>query len=160
MLSLKDIIRDIHITKIQPSDKLLLSIGENDLNPKQTVLQLRKCLQSLGNKTVIVLQVVKNYNVDSDYLNTNIERLCNQFINCRFISVKRFAKSTEFSKNILCTIGHIDYDREFLYNVEKWQAGNDEPSIYVSSKEETPRKLSFNEFQSTPKSDFFRFSRQ
>lgn len=155
----KDIIRDIHITNIQPSDKLLLSIGENDLNPKQTVLQLRKCLQSLGNKTVIVLQVVKNYNVDSDYLNTNIERLCNQFINCRFMSVKRFAKSAELSKKILCTIGHIDYDREFLYNVQNRQPGNDEPSMSVSSKEETPHKLSFNELQSTPKSDFFRFSR-
>lgn len=155
----EDIIREIHPPIIHSRDRVILSIGENDLNPKHTVNHLRKCLQALENKTVIVLQVLRSRNINTYYLNSNIERLCNQFVHCHFISLNNHVNSKQSCKKILCTIDRIDYDRKFLHNnLQNWQAKGNQ-LISGNSKNEYIHTLTFNELQSTPKSDFFRSSR-
>lgn len=155
----EDIIREIHPSNIHSRDRVVLSIGENDHDPKHTVNQLRKCLQSLENKTVIVLQVLRSRNVNTYYLNSHIERLCNQFINCHFISLNNHVNSKQSCKKILCAIDRIDYVRKFIHNtLQNWQARGNQ-SISGNSKDESPHTLTFNELQSTPKSNFYRSSR-
>ncbi|KAJ2952183.1 hypothetical protein O0L34_g4463 [Tuta absoluta] len=151
----KDIISGIR-PHLQPCDKVIISVGENDSSPKQTLELLKKALHALRECSVIVLQV-KNVNshINTYKLNSNIENLCNQYINCRFLALNQSLPDTYYIKNtckkINVLIDSIDHDRN-----SGWTQN------YTTSADSTPKitySTSFKEDSITEESEFFRAQR-
>ncbi|KAJ2954827.1 hypothetical protein O0L34_g3141 [Tuta absoluta] len=132
----KDIISDTP-TEVRPNDKVVISIGENDSSPRKTLELLKKTLHSLTECSVIILPVQNvNPHINSHKLNFQIENLCNQFINCRFLTLDQSFPGIylkKICKKLNTLIDSIDHDRNYLHHEQN--------PLTPSSDLDSPRSL-------------------
>lgn len=101
---------------IGDKDKLVICVGENDCDPMITILELYTILKLLGNRNIIIMNVMNCRHINSTLLNRELNLLCNRFSNCSFLKNKYYFRSyihdTCYCLNI--QIDTIDYAEKFL----------------------------------------------
>lgn len=114
-----EITKNLVKSNIEPTDKILLSLGEHDHNPHKVYTELSTVLKSFQNNTIFVLNVNHNKYINEKKLNTTIQLLCKNFSNCKYIETDY---KTGHLKHDICNsvnkiIDQSDYDSKYLsYN--------------------------------------------
>lgn len=111
--STKEVLKECHNLKLTSADKIVLIIGENDINPCSILIELTIALKTLQNCSVILLNIFENKHLNVKLLNKKIHLLCNNFRNCHYLEVK--LKSNAYICNKLnLTIDSLDYNDKYL----------------------------------------------
>lgn len=106
----EEILKACNWIDADPTDKIVLSIGEHDCNPTKILIELSCILKSLTTRCpVIVLGIKKNVCLNELKLNSKIKNVCNHFSNCTFIDVEKMNNINALCKKINTVLDHIDY---------------------------------------------------
>lgn len=129
--------------KLDSKDKLVLCIGENDIDPIITTSELYSILKTFQNNTVIVVNVVDSRHLNTKRLNILLKQICGKFTNCHFLENKYIYKSLLYdicySLNLL--IDSLDYNRDFLDpSVIKKHIQHNNRYTHTHRKEDTTQK--------------------
>lgn len=102
---------------LQPGDKIVVSLGENDYNMEHVLYQLKNILQTFSKNTVIILNVLKSSHLDVDKLNYRIKNICKHYNNCHFMNSINHDVS-EICKSINYIIDYEYYAQKYLNPAE------------------------------------------
>lgn len=110
---------------LNPDDKIVICVGENDHNLKQVLSQLEVVLETFYNNRIIVLNVNSSHFLNTSKLNNGIKNLCKKFKKCHFLN-KHYFKLSEICNSINYVIDCNDYDEAYLYpaNIRKFVMRN------------------------------------
>lgn len=95
-------------------DKIILCIGENDSNPIEMLNELRKLITLHLNFNIIILSVESNEYINVNKLNYEIDLLCKEFENCKFVKMTYRYNLNEMCKRLNIEIDFFDYHRKYL----------------------------------------------
>lgn len=111
--SAKDILRSCEQIKPTGTDKIILSVGENDTNPMELLYNLSYTLKRLENSKVILLGVNKSWHLNENKLNATLRKYCHNLKNCTFINCYKLSTKL-ICKHINFTIDTHDYNTKYL----------------------------------------------
>lgn len=119
-------------------DKVIIGVGENDTNPILVSSELYSILKILQNNDVIVLNALCNEYLNENMLNRQIQLICNNFPNCKFI----YTPNHVIHKSqimMTCTqlnlaIDSIDYENKYLKFKKYIKNANKNTRILVNTK--------------------------
>lgn len=132
----KDILKPIqeHHSQIQEDDRVILSIGEHDVNPTHVMAEISAALKLLEDRQVFVTSIISSKYLNEKILNNMLKLVCKEFKNCQFIDLSigngydrdniityfdYYDKDehNELCKQINLGIDFIDYKQKYLtYN--------------------------------------------
>lgn len=107
------IIMNCRHTKLNPNDKLVICVGENDHNLNSILSQLRIVLDTFYNNMIIVLNVFKNENLDINNLNYRINNMCKSYKKCKFLEYDT-TNTYGLCNKINYLIDYNDYSENYL----------------------------------------------
>lgn len=100
------------------NDKLVLYIGENDINPTKILIELCVFLKSNPKPQVCILSVLDNRYLNVNKLNSHIKNICSNFQNCKFVNVPLYnvnmTRSDALCRKINHVIDSLDYNNKYL----------------------------------------------
>lgn len=154
--------QNVHQSK---DDYLILSVGENDVNPNKLLYELITIIKSLKNINIIIVNVCRNKSLNELMLNNLLKNICHNFENCRFLDIglnvqykKNFLHNACYKINLI--LDNIYYTKHFLtlkkndhvqksqnYNNQKQQVKGTIPYYFpIISKSQNPEhtKISLN----------------
>lgn len=116
-----------NIMQMKKGDKIVISIGENDTNPLQTVCELYNTLKLITDYDVLILSIIENRFLNVNLINNEIKLVCEQFSNCKFLDLrnKKVFYTQPAFQSMICQrinfmIDCMDYDYKFLnFNKKK-----------------------------------------
>lgn len=140
--STKEILRSCTSLILKNDDKLVLSVGENDINPISLTSELYNVLELFKNNNIIVLSVTRNSHLNTEMLNNQLKLLCSQYKNCNFIDInnnKNYQLRNNYHRN-LCykinlAIDYFDYKKKYLTFTNKQMR-----LVHNNCKPDTPKK--------------------
>ena len=103
--------------KLQPGDKIVISLGENDYNMGHVLSQLKIILKAFRNNSIIVLNVLNNSYLDVNKLNDRMNNICKYYKNCHFMNYVHHSLS-DICKTINYIIDCEYYDKTYLNPAE------------------------------------------
>lgn len=104
-------------TNLQPGDKIVISLGENDDNIGHVLCQLKIILKTFCNNTIFILNVLNNSYLDVNKLNNRMKSICKYYKNCHFMDyIDRSVP--DICKSITYIIDCEYYDKTYLNPAE------------------------------------------
>lgn len=85
----KDILKGIQdsYSQIKENDRVILSIGEHDVNPTHVMTETSAVLKLLENRHVFVTSIISSKYLNEKMLNNLLKIICLEFKNCQFIDL-------------------------------------------------------------------------
>lgn len=107
------------IHQVNPHDKLILCVGENDRNPDLVTASLETILDNFKDNTVLVLNILQNKYQNVHKVNQHIKNICTllKYKNCHFIEYEpylTFYNSAKTCNAINHVIDYVDYADKYL----------------------------------------------
>lgn len=123
---------------LQPDDKVVICLGENDHNMKHVLFQLKSMLKLFYKNTIILLNVQKSYYLDVVKLNHRLKNVCHYYKNCHFTNCQ-YSNLSDICKSINYELDCEYYNATFLNPAEiKKRLVSSRTSFLTKNKE--PKK--------------------
>lgn len=120
----EEILKCLKLYNFNDSDKLIISIGEHDIDPMKLLIELTTVLRLYKNNNIIIVGVKINKHLNENKLNYEVRNICRNFKNCRFINVPdnvyNISYKWQLCQKINNLINSIDYDEKYL-NINKFR---------------------------------------
>lgn len=112
----EEILISARLFDISEQDRVIIFIGQNDSNPFKIHSELCTFIKSIKSH-IIVFKVRKNQFLNEQKINSMLNMICKQYVNCTYVDID-YNSLSNFHHN-LCnkinsTLDQIDYNQNFL----------------------------------------------
>lgn len=94
----EEILKGCNEKSINNDDKILINIGENDINPYKVIMELHSIIKQFPKNDIFILQATYNPHFNIDLLNYQFKLISQNFKNCHFIELQDRNRYNNISK--------------------------------------------------------------
>lgn len=108
-----EVIDTYHNIDLKTGDKLILGVGENDVDLMKLTMLLRNISKKMYFCDIFLINVFRNVIIGEDRINNILFNLCNEFNNCHFVYCKNY-NLIDICNSINYQIDCVDYKTKYL----------------------------------------------